>query len=69
MLAALYQDWEDWVLRESMSSSPMPGTRCRLVGQVWQGGRPVGHAQSLDFQLDGNRELRLTMSVHAPGHI
>ena len=68
MEAAVYQDWEDWLLREAMSRGPLPGSRCRVIGQVFENGRAISPRQSFDFQLDGNRELRISMQIHAPQH-
>ena len=49
MEAAIYQDWEDWLLREAMCRGPLPGSRCRVIGQVFEDGRAVSPRQSFDF--------------------
>ena len=61
MEASIYRDWEEWIMKEAVPAVPMPGTRCRVAGQVFQGGQAVSPRQSLDFQLAEGRELRLSM--------
>ena len=50
MEAAMFQDWEDWTFQEGLGQPKQKGARCRVVGQLFQEGRPQVPRQSMDFR-------------------